>query len=548
MHMPSVFWMVVCVCLTLALSVCYAAGRKDPNGLKIWAAGLVAHGAAYALFSFRGQIPDIFSVIIANALISMSYAFFLWAVLKFLRRPIDAFLLVAPPVVLVVVYAVLMPFFTIRVMAGNSILSAQCAVICFYLIGHHFDYRRRGRNLVLLSMCGLITVFAWRIGTALFDPQNLAAHFQTNLVQTATYITVLTAMVLSSNGFVLMVQDCSEHQLRHTAMKDALTGCWNRFYITEVAEQERMRLKRYGVPVSLILANIDGLKSINRQFGHSAGDKTLCTLAEVARKTFRATDYIGRLEKGTFAIVLPATGFGDAVQLAEQLRCGFSALALPFGYSATISVGVAICRSIDSWDLWHNRAVAALHMAVATGRNRVVIENFSSAPAGGVSASGPRDVSQMMLLRWSKTYETGIAHIDAQHKAILEKANTLFMLGIAETNKEAVLALLAPLLTEVTNHFADEEVLLRQMSGYAAQDHICLHYYLSKRLDDLKNRFRADKIGTMELFHFLMFECIVQHILIEDMQVFSTAGADGDIPQRVADQAMYPPSRLTALS
>lgn len=543
MHMPSVFWMVVCACVTLASSVYYAAGRNNKDGLQICAAALLAHGAAYALFVLRGQIPDLFSIIIANGLISLSYSLFLWAILKFLCRPIDYFLLVAPTIMMMVLYYFVMPNYTIRVMAGNGIFAAQCLVICFYLIGHRFTFSHRGRNMILFSMGCLTAIFVWRIGTALFNPQNLAAHFQTNLVQTTTFITVLVAMLLVSNGFVLMVKERSEHQLRCAAMKDPLTGCWNTIGIAEVAEKERMRLARYGHPVALLLADIEDLKSINRQFGHRAGDDTILAFTKVVREMLRATDIIGRVKGGTFSIILPSTGFTDAAMLADKLRLGFADRKLPFGYHATVSLGVAICRSVDTWDLWYDRAETALNTAKLSGNNRIAIENFDNILTGGA-----QDVCHMMQLRWSKSYETGIGNIDAQHQAIFEKANMLFLLGASESNKEAVLALLEPLLTEVRDHLADEEFLLQMVENYAVQNHIRMHYYLLKRLEDLKNLFRASKIDTAELFHFLMFEYIIQHILIEDLKIFSEISLDLNAAQRAADQAVYPPSRLTALS
>ncbi|MGB8602453.1 MAG: hemerythrin domain-containing protein, partial [Rhizomicrobium sp.] len=272
-------------------------------------------------------------------------------------------------------------------------------------------------------------------------------------------------------------------------------------------------------------------------------DDTLRAFANVASKILRTTDIIGRWKGGTFSIILPSTGFADAAMVAEKLRLEFSEKSLPFGYRATICLGVAICRSVDTWDLWYDRADAALNMAMSSGCNRLAIENFDN-----IQACGVQDISHLMQLRWSKAYETGIAHIDAQHKAIFEKANMLFLLGVSETKKDTILALLDPLLTEVQDHLADEEVLLKTVGNYAVQNHIRLHYYLLKRLEDLKSRFRANKIDAAELFHFLMFEYIIQHILIEDLKIFSDIAVDLDAAQRAADQAVNPPSRLTALS
>lgn len=524
MHIASVFWMVVCVCMTMSISVYYVSGRQERDGLQVWAAALFCHGIAYLLFLFRGQISDILSILVANSFISLSYSLFLMAILKFYHRTSDPFLLFAPPVMLTVVYVFIMDNFSVRVMAGNAIFAAQCIAICFQLMIRKVGYPHRGQTLVLGSIAALAVIFLSRILTVIFSPDSLTTHFQPTVIQTATYMTVFIVMLLISNGFVLMVSERTNHQLRMVAMNDVLTGCWNRVRVIEIVDQEVERLRRYGYPVSLVMADIDNLKQINRRYGHSAGDEALCVLADTARQIFRETDVIGRLEKDSFAIVLPSTGVGEAVSLAEKLYNAYACRALSFGSAATISIGVAMCRSSDSSNQWYERAEGALKRAMASSRNKVMVEQLDDAMFACM-----HDLSRVTQLRWCTSYETGISQVDAQHKSLFEAMNMLFMLGGDTTNKTAFMALLSPLLADMRRHFGDEEAMLMQVNKQNAQNHSRLHQALLWRIEDLQARYLSGKVGGTELFHFLMFEYIAQHVLIEDLKIFSDIANDTSV-------------------
>ncbi|AWK88272.1 GGDEF domain-containing response regulator [Azospirillum thermophilum] len=184
--------------------------------------------------------------------------------------------------------------------------------------------------------------------------------------------------------YTAVVRDISERkrveaELRRMATTDPLTGLWNRRRFLELAEGELARLRRYGRPVSVLMLDIDHFKSINDGYGHAAGDEALCRVAELCRLELRDTDHLGRLGGEEFAIALPETGLGRAVEVADRLRQHLAAMEVQTDGTflrLTVSIGVAACRLEDvSIDRALGRADRALYDAKHRGRNRVVVSS-----------------------------------------------------------------------------------------------------------------------------------------------------------------------------
>jgi len=145
-------------------------------------------------------------------------------------------------------------------------------------------------------------------------------------------------------GHEIIVVDVTEQrtledQLRHQALSDSLTGLGNHRRLFEVLHAEICRTKRTGREFSLLLLDLDGLKSINDQFGHPVGSRALCRLAEIVADCCRSVDTAARHGGDEFALVLPETG-PTAAALVGQRICDLLAKDIEEP-PLTVSVGVA---------------------------------------------------------------------------------------------------------------------------------------------------------------------------------------------------------------
>ncbi len=166
-------------------------------------------------------------------------------------------------------------------------------------------------------------------------------------------------------------------QLREQAIRDALTGLFNRRYLQETLEREVLRAKREATPIGLVMLDIDHFKKLNDTYGHKAGDVMLQTLGELLRTQTRGSDVACRYGGEEFVVVLPGASIEVAQQRAEQWRQSFEAVHVPYDshdLRATIALGVAAFPKHGATsDEVLRVADAALYLAKAEGRNRVVV-------------------------------------------------------------------------------------------------------------------------------------------------------------------------------
>ena len=126
-------------------------------------------------------------------------------------------------------------------------------------------------------------------------------------------------------GHEIIVVDVTEQrtlegQLRHQASSDSMTGLANHGRLFEVLHAEICRSERTGREFSLLLLDLDGLKKINDRFGHLAGSRALCRLAQIVRDCSRSIDTAARHGGDEFALVLPETGAAAAALVGERIR------------------------------------------------------------------------------------------------------------------------------------------------------------------------------------------------------------------------------------
>lgn len=187
---------------------------------------------------------------------------------------------------------------------------------------------------------------------------------QQQIVQIKDYTVVLEAQK--------MELEAVNAELETLALRDGLTGPSNRRAFGQRVALEMGRAVRYGLPLSLLLLDVDHFKEYNDTFGHVAGDDVLKTLSQVLHTQGRETDFFARYGGEEFVIILPHTDSTGALTLAERLRIAIADAPWP-ARPVTASIGAAtLLPSMEAEDDLVSAADRALYAAKAAGRNRVI--------------------------------------------------------------------------------------------------------------------------------------------------------------------------------
>jgi diguanylate cyclase (GGDEF)-like protein len=187
------------------------------------------------------------------------------------------------------------------------------------------------------------------------------------------------------------------HQIDALTLRDPLTGLYTHRAFQERLREEVARALRYGQPMSLLIADIDGFASVNYDLGYQVGDEILRRIAFVLQEDdspdrVRTSDIVARYSGEEFVVLLPETAKPGALTKAARLRDAVAATEMPGGRKMSLSIGVA-CLPDDAADPEGllTAAEAAVRGAKRGGPGRVHF--FSSGE--GVSRTTARSFNRM---------------------------------------------------------------------------------------------------------------------------------------------------------
>lgn len=266
-----------------------------------------------------------------------------------------------------------------------------------------------------LFICNAVSVMLYHgvrgtlLATALFVGPGLgwllssgtALHLETSPLTTVLSITGLTVFLLQvmqmnfrrmrklrdtrealRRGEQALQQQLEEihalqARLSEQANRDPLTGLYNRRYLDTTLERELARCQREGLPLSLVLIDLDHFKRVNDSWGHPAGDEVLRQLADMLASHARTADVACRYGGEEFLLLLPGMPLAVAQERAERWRQDFADTTVLFGelaIRATLSLGIAGYpgHGTTAQQLIHH-ADQALYLAKAGGRDRVAV-------------------------------------------------------------------------------------------------------------------------------------------------------------------------------
>ena len=166
-----------------------------------------------------------------------------------------------------------------------------------------------------------------------------------------------------------------QEKLREEAIRDPLTGLFNRRYLEDTLVREISRAQRGNYDIGFMLLDIDHFKQINDLYGHSAGDLVLMTLSKQLKSQIRVADIPCRIGGEEFLLVLPGMSEEMTQLRAEDFRKQIQAMRIPYednSLNLTASIGVASYpKNGENWEGLYQTADQALYRAKQKGRNRV---------------------------------------------------------------------------------------------------------------------------------------------------------------------------------
>lgn len=377
LHIPTLAVVAVFVTVILGALLLFAWRRdQSTDALVWWGAGYLVGGLSFGLLASRGEIANVFSIEIANALLLLGYSFLLAGSRAFGGRdtPITAFL-IAP---LIWLTAMQVPAIAgdinLRVVVVTSLQCGLVALMAYEL------WRERAEPLLsrwptITLLVTHVVILGARMVVVLVTP--ITSHV--DLFQSPVFAMMALGTVLYTIAFAFlllsMTKERTEMRHRIAALIDPLTGLPNRRAFMIDAEAMIATRASRSAPIAVLLADLDRFKAINDVYGHAIGDRVLTVFAAALHRCLGTTDLAGRIGGEEFAILLPEKGEATALALAERIRVVFAAAAAEIGghaVMATVSIGVAAAR-IGGHDLGGllGRADSALYQAKEAGRNRV---------------------------------------------------------------------------------------------------------------------------------------------------------------------------------
>lgn len=353
-----------------------SGAQKD--SIRLWSVALMMVGFGMLLLALRGQIPDVISIVVGNALVLGGMGMRIAAIAAFWR--IDRYNLAAALPTLGWLVLCLYPAFYDSYIARSiyqHVMLTLTAVAAIYLSFRLNTERIRAARwlswVMVLELVIQCVLFAGVYTSGLTDfKQALTSQFF------AAYILwmIMAVMATIICAFAMVIEQ-EERLLREQARRDPLTGLANRRDFFESAALWLQNAAPRTGQFAVVLFDLDEFKSVNDRFGHAMGDEMLLVFADCCIQMRRPGDITGRLGGEEFVVFLPDADEALAFAFADRLRQRFAneVCARTGGILiTTTSAGVYAGRApTGTLEVAIAQADAALYTAKRSGRNKVVL-------------------------------------------------------------------------------------------------------------------------------------------------------------------------------
>ena len=371
---PATLLIVSSVMTLLVGTLFVLSWRQAPSSraLAFWGAAHILGAIGSGGLALRGQIPDLVSIAVSNAIVLAAYGLIWSGVRSFERRPVRIDLALAGAAIWCVLC--LVPAFYESIEARIVYASAAAA---FYSGEAAVEFWRGRRERLASRVAaettlGLHAAFYFlRIPSTLLAPPPPRLNPLTSpWVAILCFVTLLFSIALAFTCMAL-VKERAEREQRVAASTDPLTGIPNRRAFARTVEAALATHRQS----ALLLFDLDRFKAVNDGHGHAVGDAVLVGFCAMAAALLPRGAMLGRLGGEEFACLLPDVSPAEALARAEELRRTFSGLSVPELPTLRVSVSIGIAQARDGADFetLMRRADAALYAAKHQGRDRVAV-------------------------------------------------------------------------------------------------------------------------------------------------------------------------------
>lgn len=368
--------------LTMAVALPLVMGRESAPARRAQeGAALQAAGWVFILLSGlmpRGGLADQTLSTLSMASMSFSLALLASAFELWSGRPGRVRLQWLLAVLMPIGYTIGFSHYPFRVGWANGLLASQMLMIAATMVRPAPQPIGRWRWLVVVSLMlhAAVTLARGTLGAFFTElyPRFLSPH---PINYAAAVIALVTAM-LTVLGILLAHRDEAARALERLATVDGLTGVFNRRAWLELARERLDAGRRRGVPMAVLMFDIDRFKQINDTLGHDAGDRALRLVARQLAEAAGDADLIGRYGGEEFCVLLTESDQANAARFDTRLRERLAAASqAELGFVIGYSAGVSRCRGgPDTLEAMLRRADAALYRAKDGGRDRTLDTGF----------------------------------------------------------------------------------------------------------------------------------------------------------------------------
>ena len=372
----------------LLLVVWRSLPRAVRPSLRWWLAAMLIYPIAFTLLGLRGHVPDLVAVVLANGLAATAMSCNAIALRLFYgvpRRLLRLAIITGLVMLGSAWFAYVVPSLHWRIVSTSALMALLIGSSARAIL------RRNGpRGAIPMTTAAIFVggtvLIAYRAIDELAAPLLVDSFFQLPPGQNWAFVLLGLLPVLSTVGFLLMCTERSQQELERAAQLDYLTGIYNRRAIEDLARRAIAASRRHGMPMAMMIVDVDHFKRINDQFGHETGDQALMETVRRLRESLRSEDLVGRLGGEEFVAILPNTDAASALAAAERVRVAFADTPMRFeneSVTVTISAGVALLAPGDQqFSHLLRRADRAMYAAKNAGRNQVMLDGGSPMEAG----------------------------------------------------------------------------------------------------------------------------------------------------------------------